>query len=98
MNDSPVEWRSGYEDVKADPRIVKRITQVNDCTVDDLIEWCDQHVLLPEEVRVTAAHLRWLSPETEEEREGRIKWEKIRDESTLRWERETWERLKVKYG
>lgn len=92
------EWRSGYEDDNSDPRIVKRMVQVNGLTVSDVIEWCAQHDLSPYEVMITAAHLRWSTPEKDEERAERLKWEKHREESTLKWEHETYERLSKKFG
>jgi hypothetical protein len=92
------EWGSGYEDDKSDPRIVKRMVHVNGLTVSDLIDWCVQHDLSPYEVTVSAAHLKWASAETDEERAERLKWEKHCEERTLKWEHETYERLSKKFG
>ena len=95
---TPSEWTSGYVDLESDPRIVKRMAQVRDITVSDLISWCVDRDLSPLDATITSTHVKWESPETAEERERRIAWEAEREASTLKWEHETYERLNKKFG
>ena len=81
----------------SEPRIVKRMDNVRDCTVSELIDWCVERDLSPLDARITAAHIKWESPEKPEERERRLKWEEERLASRERWERETYERLRTKF-
>ena len=82
----------------SEPRIVKRMDNVRDCTVSELIDWCVERDLSPLDARITAAHIKWESPETDAERERREEWERQKAESMVRWERAQWEKLREKYG
>jgi hypothetical protein len=87
------------EDESSDgPRMVKRMDNVRDCTVSELIDWCVQRDLSPLDATITSAHVKWESPETDAERERREKWVAEHLARTEKWERETLERLKEKYG
>lgn len=77
---------------------MKRIDNVHNITVSELIDWCVQRDLSPLEVTITAAHLKWESPETEKEAERRIRWNAEHLARTEEWERETYKRLLEKYG
>jgi len=90
---SKVQDRSSKE-----RQAVLRMDSVRDCTVSELVDWCVQRNIDPAEVKVTAAHVKWSSLETVEERDNRLAWWEETDARHTKWEFEMWERLKKKYG
>lgn len=81
-----------------EPRLVKRVESVHTVTVDELVTWCFSRGLEPAEVTISAAHLKWTSPETTAERERRQLYEGHAAERNEKWERATLARLQAKYG
>lgn len=78
--------------------MIKRIESVQNIPVSDLLDWCVHRGLDPDTVTVTAAHLKWESPETEKEAERRAIWQGDRDRRHEEWERETYKRLTEKFN
>ncbi len=76
---------------------VRRMESVRDCTITDLVDWAVQRRLDPADVKVSAAHLKWLSEQTDEERAERETWRKAAAQRQEKWERETYTRLKAKF-
>jgi len=81
----------------ADPTMRQRHDSWPGGSITDLTDWAHQRGLSPDEVTITGGHLKWTSPETAEERERREQFEAERDERQLRWERETYDRLRAKF-
>jgi hypothetical protein len=81
----------------ADPTVRNRQTSWGGGTVTDLADWCHQRGLSPDEVTVTGGHLKWTSPETDEERARRQQFEADRDARLDAWERGEYERLRAKF-
>jgi len=79
-------------------KMVERFNDVRDCTVSELVDWCVQRNVNPSEARITSAHVKWQSPQTDEERERYEKWLAEHEARTEKWERETLQRLQEKYG
>lgn len=79
-------------------RMVRRQANVTNLSVADLLDWCAQHDLSPEQVEVTGTHLKWATPETDEERDRREQHQRAAEERTEKWEREALVRLTEKYG
>lgn len=80
------------------PGVLKRTTYLHSgLTIAELLTWCIEHNLEPEQVRVTGGHITWESPESAEEvavREEAQARASVRQEQ---WERETLARLTTKY-
>lgn len=74
----------------------RRVGQVRDVTITDLVKRVAELGQSPDNVMLTAAHLVWHSPETDEEVEARTGYEAAAAARTAKWERDTYERLKVK--
>lgn len=79
------------------PRMINRWEQFPGGAVTDLLDWVFQKGLSPTEVRITGGHLKWVSPQTPEEKQRQDEFERERDERTARWEREMFGRLKAKF-
>lgn len=79
-------------------RLVNRWESYPGSTVTDLLDWLHQRGLSPDEVRVTGGQLKWQSPETLEETARREEYERDRDARHEKWERETYEKLRAKFG
>lgn len=68
-------------------------------TLDGLLTWlADNAPDSPEQIGVRGATLTWIGPATEEELAERAKWVAAHDARTEKYERETYARLKEKYG
>ena len=79
------------------PELRQHWQQLSNVTLREVIDWCIEHGLDIEKVTTTQVHLKYLSPETDEERERREKFELDHQRRTEAWERETLARLKEKY-
>jgi hypothetical protein len=66
-------------------------------TVSELMDWMIGRGLGVDLVMITGTHLKWESPETDQERERRLDWERQQATRTEEWERQTLARLKLKY-
>jgi hypothetical protein len=61
------------------------------------MDWMISHNLGVGVVQITGTHLKWESPETDEERKRREEWELRQEARTEEWERQELTRLKAKY-
>lgn len=77
---------------------IKRMEHVINVTIDDLVQWCIERGLDPDEVTISAAHLKWVSPQTEAEAKRAKEWADQSAARTEEWEREAYARLKAKFG
>jgi hypothetical protein len=76
---------------------IKRMDSVKAVSVDDLVNWCLQRGLNPESVEVTATHLVYYTPMTDDEVERRDRYAAEAVARTEKWEQEQFERLRLKY-
>jgi S-adenosylmethionine:diacylglycerol 3-amino-3-carboxypropyl transferase len=79
-------------------RLLERVEWVRDVTVDQLVSWCIQRDLDPSVVSITSSHLKFVTPETADEKKRREEWEYQTGQRTEKWERETLARLTAKYA
>ena len=83
--------------VEGYPEMRERWNQLSKLTVQELIDWCIERNLSLEQVNITQVGLKYLSPESDEERERREQFQADHARRTEAWERETLARLKAKY-
>ncbi len=83
----------------SDPTIRKQFEAIpRDATLGDLMDWCVQHQVAPHRVVLTGGHMVIQRPETDAERQIREDFQAERERRTEAWERETYERLRTKFG
>lgn len=80
-----------------EPRMLRRIETFHDLTVSEIVDWCHQRGLNPDDVKLSGGHLKWESPETEAEATRREEYHRQSMARHEEWERETYERLKEKF-
>lgn len=81
-----------------EPRILRRIEYIpHDATVAEMVDWCMQRGLDPEVVKLSGGHVKWESPETDAERARREEYAEKAAARHDQWERETYERLKIRF-
>lgn len=79
------------------PELRQRWNQLANLTLQELIDWCIERDLPPDRVRITQVGMKYLTPESNEERTRRLNFEREHRERTEAWERSTLARLKEKY-
>lgn len=80
-----------------EPRMIKVMEDVNQMTVQEVVDFCLQRGLDLETTRLTGGHMQWSRPETEKERARYAVWQAETAQRTENWERATYDRLREKF-
>lgn len=80
-----------------EPKMIKVMEDVNQMTVQEVVDFCLQKGLDLEGTRLTGGHMQWSRPETEKEAERRAYWVAEQAKRTANWEAETYARLREKF-
>lgn len=75
-----------------------RSREVRGISVHEVNTWLEVQGIDPHEITFSGGHLRWESLETDVEYQQRLDFLEKQRERTEQWERETYERLKEKFG
>ena len=79
-------------------RMIRRSDYVKDMTIVDLVSWCTERGLSASQVKISGTHLKWETPETNEEQAQYLKHVMASDRRKEEWEREALVRFASKYG
>lgn len=79
-------------------RMIRRIEQFHQKTVEDIVNWCHDNGVSMAEATVSFCHLKWESPETDEEHAQYMKHVLASDRRREEWERNALVRFAEQYG